>query len=56
MTDKKEPSDRMSKLASRAMKGAKLTPSEIKSLGATVLSLDVTPGPRTKKAPVKKKR
>ena len=46
---KKETTDRMSKLASQAIRGEKLTPAEIRSLGASVLSQDETKGPRRKK-------
>ena len=46
---KKETSDQMSTLASKAMRGEKLTAAEIRSLGASVLSQDETPGRRKKK-------
>lgn len=47
-TPKKESSDRMSTLASKAMRKEKLTKSEIASLGASVLSQDETKGKRKK--------
>jgi hypothetical protein len=48
---KKETSDRMSEIASRALRGEKLTKSEIKSLGGSVLSQDENKGKRSRKKP-----
>ena len=48
---KKETSDRISKLASKALRGENLTKTEIKSLGASLLSQDETKGPRKSKKP-----
>ncbi len=45
---KKETSDKMSKLASRALRGEKLTKKETASLGGSVLSQDETKGNRKK--------
>jgi len=45
----KESSDAMSKLASRALRGEKLTDDEIKSLAGCVLTQDQTKGKRTAK-------
>lgn len=45
----KESSDAMSKLASRALRGEKLTDAEVKSLAGSVLSQDETKGKRTAK-------
>lgn len=46
---KKETSDRLSTLASKALRGEKLTKAEQRSLGASVLSQDETKGPRKPK-------
>lgn len=43
---KKETSDRMAALASKALRGEKLTKAEIAALGGSVLSQDETPGRR----------
>jgi len=48
-TPKKESGDKMSTLASKAMRKEKLTKAEVASLGASVLSQDETKGKRTKK-------
>jgi len=48
-TPKKETSDEMSTIASKALRGKKLTPTEIKRLGGSVLSQDETKGARKKK-------
>ena len=45
----KESSDAMSELASRALRGEKLTDAEVKSLAGSVLSQDETKGKRTGK-------
>lgn len=45
---KKETGDEMSKLASKAMRGDKLTKKEVAKLGASVLSQDETKGKRKK--------
>lgn len=45
---KKETSDRVSEIASKALRGEKLTKAEIKSLGGSVLSQDETRGKRPK--------
>ena len=45
---KKETSDRMSRIASKALRGANLTKAEIKALGGSVLSQDETKGKRTR--------
>ena len=45
----KESSDAMSELASRALRGEKLTDAEVKSLAVSVLSQDETKGKRTGK-------
>ena len=45
----KETSDAMSALASRALRGEKLTDAEVKSLAGSVLSQDETKGKRTGK-------
>jgi hypothetical protein len=45
---KKETSDKMATLGSKAMRGEKLTKSEIRSLGAAVVSQDETKGKRGK--------
>ena len=47
-TPKKETSDRMSKIASKALRGGKLTKAEIIALGGSVLSQDETKGKRKK--------
>lgn len=43
----KESSDAMSELASRALRGEKLTDAQVKSLAGSVLSQDETKGKRT---------
>ena len=43
---RKETSDRMSKIAAKALRGEKMTKSEIKSLGGSVLGQDETKGKR----------
>lgn len=48
MTAKKESSDKMSTLGSKAMRGEKLTAAEIRSLGAAVVGQDETKGKRKK--------
>lgn len=49
---KKQTSDKMSTLGSKAMRGEKLTPAQIRSLGASVVGQDEKKGKRT---PPKKK-
>lgn len=44
----KETSNKMSTLGSKAMRGEKLTPKEIRSLGASVVGQDETKGKRPK--------
>ncbi len=43
---KKETGNKMSVLASKALRGEKLSPAQVKSLGASVLSQDETKGKR----------
>ena len=50
---KKETSDKLSKIASKALRGEKLTKTEIKALGGSVLGQDETKG---KRKPKKKKK
>ncbi len=47
---KKETSDRMSKIASKALRGQKITKKETRSLGGSVLSQDETKGSRKGKS------
>jgi len=45
---KRQSGDKVSTIASKALRGEKLTKAEVKSLGASVLSQDETKGKRKK--------
>jgi len=49
---RKQPTDEISSLAGRILNGGDYTDDEVRKLAASILSLDVTPGPQDGKRPV----